>query len=138
MMPFQPTGNRASCILSFHGHITALCSGLTVPNMLKEGWDVTTLYTIVPLRTANAHTLIEQSIGRGLRLSYGRKTGVIAVDRLSIVVHDKLQEIADEANRFDSPIRLQQVILAEDEINRKTKTVVSQIAYDVIRKIPFT
>ncbi len=36
-------------------------------NMLKEGWDVTNLYTIVPLRAANARILIEQSIGRGLR-----------------------------------------------------------------------
>ncbi len=95
-------------------------------NMLKEGWDVTNLYTIVPLRAANARTLIEQSIGRGLRLPYGRKTGVAAVDRLSIVAHDKFQEIVDEANRSDSPIRLQQVILADDEITRKTKTVVSQ------------
>ncbi len=95
-------------------------------NMLKEGWDVTNLYTIVPLRAANARTLIEQSIGRGLRLPYGRKTGVAAVDRLSIVAHDKFQEIVDEANRSDSPIRLQHVILAEDEISRKTKAIVSQ------------
>ena len=51
-------------------------------NMLKEGWDVTNLYTIVPLRAANARTLIEQSIGRGLRLPYGRRTGVIAVARM--------------------------------------------------------
>jgi type III restriction enzyme len=36
-------------------------------NMLKEGWDVTNLYTIVPLRAANARILILQSIGRGLR-----------------------------------------------------------------------
>ena len=42
-------------------------------NMLKEGWDVTNLYTIVPLRAANARTLIEQSIGRGLRLPYGKR-----------------------------------------------------------------
>lgn len=76
-------------------------------NMLKEGWDVTNLYTIVPLRAANARTLIEQSIGRGLRLPYGKRTGVPAVDRLNIVAHDKFQEIIDEANRGDSPIRLQ-------------------------------
>ena len=69
------------------------------------------LYTIVPLRAANARTLIEQSIGRGLRLPYGKRTGVAAVDRLNIVAHDKFQEIIDEANRSDSPIRLQQVIL---------------------------
>ena len=80
-------------------------------NMLKEGWDVTNLYTIVPLRAANARTLIEQSIGRGLRLPYGKRTGVAAVDRLSIVAHDKFQEIIDEANRGDSPIRLKQIIL---------------------------
>jgi type III restriction enzyme len=80
-------------------------------NMLKEGWDVTNLYTLVPLRAANARTLIEQSIGRGLRLPYGKRTGVAAVDRLNIVAHDRFQEIIDEANRGDSPIRLQQVIL---------------------------
>ena len=80
-------------------------------NMLKEGWDVTNLYTIVPLRAANARTLIEQSIGRGLRLPYGKRTGVAGVDRLSIVAHDKFQEIIDEANRGDSPIRLKQIIL---------------------------
>ncbi len=84
-------------------------------NMLKEGWDVTNLYTIVPLRAANARTLIEQSIGRGLRLPYGRRTGVSAVDRLNIIAHDRFQEIIDEANRGDSPIRLKQVILEAPE-----------------------
>jgi type III restriction enzyme len=95
-------------------------------NMLKEGWDVTNLYTIVPLRAANARTLIEQSIGRGLRLPYGKRTGVTAVDRLNIVAHDKFQEIIDEANKPDSAIHLQAVVLDEDELGQKTATVVSQ------------
>jgi type III restriction enzyme len=95
-------------------------------NMLKEGWDVTNLYTIVPLRAANARTLIEQSIGRGLRLPYGKRTGVIAVDRLNIVAHDRFQEIVDEAKKPDSTIRLQQVILTADQLHQKTITVVSQ------------
>lgn len=95
-------------------------------NMLKEGWDVTNLYTIVPLRAANARTLIEQSIGRGLRLPYGKRTGVEAVDRLSIVAHDKFQEIVDDAKKPDSPIRLKQVILSDADLNAKTVTVVSQ------------
>jgi type III restriction enzyme len=80
-------------------------------NMLKEGWDVTNLYTIVPLRAANARTLVEQSIGRGLRLPYGKRTKVAAVDRLSIIAHDRFQEIIDDANRADSPIRLKTLIL---------------------------
>jgi type III restriction enzyme len=95
-------------------------------NMLKEGWDVTNLYTIVPLRAANARVLIEQSIGRGLRLPYGKRTGVTAVDRLNIVAHDKFQEIIDEANKPDSAIRLQAVVLDMDELGQKTATVVSQ------------
>jgi type III restriction enzyme len=68
-------------------------------NMLKEGWDVTNLYTIVPLRTADSRTLVEQSIGRGLRLPYGKRTGVAAVDRLTIVAHDRFQDIVDEAKK---------------------------------------
>jgi type III restriction enzyme len=95
-------------------------------NMLKEGWDVTNLYTIVPLRAANARTLIEQSIGRGLRLPFGKRTGVIAVDRLNIVAHDRFQEIVDEAKRPDSAIRLQQVVLTADELQQKTVTIVSR------------
>jgi type III restriction enzyme len=95
-------------------------------NMLKEGWDVTNLYTIVPLRAANARILIEQSMGRGLRLPYGRRTGVSAVDRLNIVAHDKFQEIIEEANRPDSTIRLQAVVLNPDELGQRTVTVVSQ------------
>ena len=74
-------------------------------NMLKEGWDVTNLYTIVPLRAANSKTLVEQSIGRGLRLPYGKRTEMGAVDRLTIVSHDKFQEIVDYANSPDSIIR---------------------------------
>ncbi|MFY4730501.1 DEAD/DEAH box helicase [Nitrospira sp. BLG_2] len=95
-------------------------------NMLKEGWDVTNLYTIVPLRAANARTLIEQSIGRGLRLPYGRRTGVSTVDRLNIIAHDRFQEIIDEANRPDSAIRLTQVILDPATDLQKTRTVVAQ------------
>lgn len=102
-------------------------------NMLKEGWDVTNLYTIVPLRAANARTLIEQSIGRGLRLPYGKRTGVAAVDRLNIVAHDKFQEIIDEANRGDSPIRLKQVIL--DAPSADDKKVSVQVGSGVMTRL---
>jgi type III restriction enzyme len=92
-------------------------------NMLKEGWDVTNLYTIVPLRAANARTLIEQSIGRGLRLPYGKRTGVEAVDRLTIVAHDRFQEIVDEANNPNNPLRMKQVILEAGDSAEKRDSV---------------
>ncbi|CAN5344529.1 DEAD/DEAH box helicase family protein [soil metagenome] len=93
-------------------------------NMLKEGWDVTNLYTIVPLRAANSTTLVEQSIGRGLRLPYnGKRTGVAAVDRLTIVSHDRFQEIVDAANKPDSFIRTG-VIIGRDVPAERTQVVV--------------
>ena len=95
-------------------------------NMLKEGWDVTNLYTIVPLRAANSRTLVEQSIGRGLRLPYGKRVGVPSVDRLTIVSHDKFQEIVDHANDPNSIIRAG-VVIGRDipEVGRKAVEVKS-------------
>jgi len=96
-------------------------------NMLKEGWDVTNLYTIVPLRAANSRTLVEQSVGRGLRLPYGKRVGIRAVDRLTIVSHDKFQEIIDHANDPNSIIRTG-VIIGKDipEHGKKAVEVVSK------------
>lgn len=91
-------------------------------NMLKEGWDVTNLYTIVPLRAADSRTLVEQSIGRGLRLPYGKRTGVSAVDRLTIVAHDRFQDIVDEANKGGYSFSV--VTIGTDVPEKPTKTVV--------------
>ncbi|HCB14079.1 MAG TPA: type III restriction endonuclease subunit R, partial [Gammaproteobacteria bacterium] len=62
----------------------------------------------------------------GLRLPYGKRTGVTAVDRLNIVAHDKFQDIITEANKPDSTIHLQAVVLDADALGQKTITVVSQ------------
>lgn len=39
-------------------------------NKLKEGWDVKTIYTIIPLRASISEILVEQTIGRGVRLPF--------------------------------------------------------------------
>ena len=100
--------------------------------MLKEGWDVTNLYTIVPLRKADSRTLVEQSIGRGLRLPYGKRTGNASVDRLTIVAHDKFQEIVDEANRGDS-ILITGVVIGKDIPEKKSKVV--EVVPNVLQRI---
>jgi type III restriction enzyme len=92
-------------------------------NMLKEGWDVTNLYTIIPLRTAASTTLREQTIGRGLRLPYGETTGESKVDKLTIVSHDRFQEIVDAANRPDSIIRRENIIEIDDELTAQKETI---------------
>ncbi|MCE7932990.1 MAG: type III restriction endonuclease subunit R [Chlorobi bacterium CHB2] len=105
-------------------------------NMLKEGWDVTNLYTIVPLRAANARGLVEQSIGRGLRLPYGKRTGNPVADRLTVVAHDRFQEIIDDANRPDSIIRSGVVIGRDVPIERQATLVVAPWATEVLTNAP--
>lgn len=74
-------------------------------SMLKEWWDVNNLYTIVPLKAFTADILTEQTLGRWLRLPYGRITGDEYVDRLTVVAHDRFQQLIDAANKPDSLIR---------------------------------
>lgn len=83
-------------------------------NILKEGWDVNNLYTIIPLRTAASQTLREQTIGRGLRLPYGKRTGNRDVDSLIITAHDKFEEIVKAASDPNSLLKSGNIIFAED------------------------
>lgn len=104
-------------------------------NMLKEGWDVTNLYTIIPLRAANSQILTEQTIGRGLRLPYGERVGVDKVDKLTIIAHDRFQAIVDAANDPNSIIRKENIIEidpaslpAQQEVVVVTSVIDSEIA----------
>ncbi|MFQ8599600.1 MAG: DEAD/DEAH box helicase [Oscillospiraceae bacterium] len=91
-------------------------------NMLKEGWDVNNLYTIVPLRTAASKILREQMVGRGLRLPYGERTGDRDVDAVMLTAHDKFAEILAEAQKGDSIFKAGNVIKAQE-------IVPEQVAY---------
>ncbi len=88
-------------------------------NMLKEGWDVNNLYTIIPLRASNAAILIEQTIGRGLRLPYGgQRTGNNDVDTLTVIAHDNFKKVIDEANKGNSLLKRVSFIELEDRDER--------------------
>jgi type III restriction enzyme len=82
-------------------------------NKLKEGWDVTNLYTIVPLRASASDILTEQTLGRGLRLPYGERVthrddeDFAAVDRLTVIAHDRFDEIIQKAREPGSIVMKQ-------------------------------
>jgi len=81
--------------------------------MLREGFDVNNICVIVPLRSSQAQILLEQTIGRGLRLMWrdeeyadlkrenrerintGLEPGNL-IDILSIVEHPAFQSFYDE------------------------------------------
>jgi type III restriction enzyme len=87
-------------------------------NKLKEGWDVTNLYTIVPLRASASDILTEQTLGRGLRLPYGTRVTrsddeeFAAIDRLTVIAHERFDEIIKKA-REPGSIVMKQIIIGE-------------------------
>ena len=84
--------------------------------MLREGFDVNNICVIVPLRASGAQILLEQTIGRGLRLMWrepefddikrenrerinrGEEPGSL-IDILSIVEHPRFEQFYDELMR---------------------------------------
>jgi len=81
--------------------------------MLREGFDVNNICVIVPLRASSAGILLEQTIGRGLRLMWrgneydeikrenrqlirSGRTPTNMIDILSIVEHPAFQSFYDE------------------------------------------
>ncbi|MBP1617565.1 MAG: type restriction enzyme EcoKI subunit [Bacteroidetes bacterium] len=97
-------------------------------NMLKEGWDVTNLYAIVPLRAANAAILVEQTIGRGLRLPYdGKRTGVDKIDKLTVVAHENFNAVIEAAQNPDSVLnKMSFVEISDEDLSAKTVPVTSK------------
>ena len=97
-------------------------------NMLKEGWDVTNLYTIVPLRAANASILVEQTIGRGLRLPFnGERTGNEKVDKLTVVAHDNFDRVLAAAQDPNSILsKLKFVEIDPAQLNERVEVVTVQ------------
>lgn len=97
-------------------------------NMLKEGWDVTNLYTIVPLRAANASILVEQTIGRGLRLPFGgERTGNEKVDKLTVVAHDNFDSVIAAAQDPNSILnKLKFIEIDEEQLNQRVEVVTVQ------------
>lgn len=84
--------------------------------MLREGFDVNNICVIVPLRTTGAKILLEQTVGRGLRLMWRGnefddqkrenreliKTGQepkSLIDVLSIVEHPKFEEFYEQLKK---------------------------------------
>lgn len=100
-------------------------------NMLKEGWDVTNIYTIAPIRSSASEILTEQTIGRGLRLPYGERTGNKNVDRVMIVAHDNYAKIIEGAkkSKLIQPTNIESVSFQDTKIAREVVEV--QPAYVV-------
>lgn len=85
--------------------------------MLKEGWDVKSVYVICSLRASVSELLTEQTLGRGLRLPFGEYTGIEILDTLEVLGHERYEELLKKAG-----------VLNESFIDRRTRAVLVQNA----------
>ena len=77
-----------------HKHPKVIVSVL----MLREGFDVNNICVIVPLRSSQASILLEQTIGRGLRLMW---RGDDAIDELKRETRERVGRREEPLNYFD-------------------------------------
>lgn len=81
---------------------------------LKEGWDVRNVFTIIPFRASISKTLIEQTIGRGLRLPFGQLTGIEELDSLDIISHDNFARVVSVAHEVAEGIMVKEATQREE------------------------
>ena len=106
-------------------------------NMLKEGWDVANIYTIAPIRSSAAQILTEQTIGRGLRLPYGERTGNKNVDRVMIVAHDNYAKVIEEAqhSKLIQPSNIESISTDDTKVIREVIEVQSAFVTSIQEQI---
>jgi type III restriction enzyme len=104
-------------------------------NKLKEGWDVTNLYTIVPLRASASEILTEQTLGRGLRLPFGKRVSkggdddFAAVDRLTVIAHERFDDIIAKAREPGSIVMKAVEIGEGGDVSATGATLVTAPSY---------
>lgn len=85
--------------------------------MLKEGWDVKNVYVISSMRASVSDILTEQTLGRGMRLPFGRYTGIEILDTLEVLGHERYEDLLRKAG-----------VLNEQFIDRRTRAVLRKDA----------
>jgi type III restriction enzyme len=66
--------------------------------MLKEGWDVKNIYVVGSVRSLESALLTEQILGRGLRLTFGERTGNPMLDTVEVLSHESFSALLRKAS----------------------------------------
>jgi len=69
-------------------------------NKLGLGWDVKNVYTIVPLRAFDSQVFVEQTIGRGLRLPFGKWIEDEELNKLRVAYHSNFGTVIERADAW--------------------------------------
>jgi type III restriction enzyme len=99
--------------------------------MLREGWDVQNVTVIVGLRpyTAKANILPEQTIGRGLRLMFGRSNSTY-VERVDVIGNPAFLKFVEQLEK-DEDIALETFDLKEPVVITTIEPDERKLARDI-------
>ncbi len=142
-------GRYADAVLTVHSKVPdeALAKLATVEDddspyrvvvsvgMLKEGWDVKNVYAICSLRPLLSDVLTEQTLGRGLRLPWGRYTGVRLLDTLEVLAHDRYEALLKKTGVINEEFldyRTRVVVRTDEHGNESAdlETTIAQVPID--------
>ena len=100
---------------------------------LKEGWDVRNVYVIASMRASISKILTEQTLGRGLRLPFGRYTGVEFLDTLEVLAHESYDRLLKARKIFQETFidhRTHAVVRTDREGNPVVRTETETAGHD--------
>lgn len=108
--------------------------------MLKEGWDVKNVYVIASMRASVSEILTEQTLGRGLRLPFGRYTDIEILDTLEVLGHERYEDLLRKTGVFNQQFidRRTRAVLRRNEEGRLvpvTETTLVQIPIAVVEGV---
>ena len=99
--------------------------------MLKEGWDVKNIYVICALRALESEALTEQILGRGMRLPFGRRTGVPMLDTVEVISHRRFKELLDRAEVLLEAVVPEQAGVADELMDIATAEATGRAEFGV-------
>jgi superfamily II DNA or RNA helicase len=109
---------------------------------LSEGWDVTNVWVIAPLRSLATFTNAIQTIGRGLRLPNGRRVGDEEIDTLDVLCFGKedfgsiVSQATKEFGEGPDGSAAIGIVGKSDHQIRVTRPIVLQVAKHISFQVP--
>lgn len=102
--------------------------------MLKEGWDVKSVYVIASMRASISDVLTEQTLGRGLRLPFGKYTGIQMLDTVEVLAHARYEELLQKREAlnegfvdFETWVQAREVASGQTAAETVTKQVTDPV-----------
>lgn len=102
--------------------------------MLKEGWDVKNVYVIASMRASVSEVMTEQTLGRGMRLPFGRYTDIELLDTLEVVAHEKYTDLLAKRKVLNEAF-IDYGTYASTRVTPSGKTVVAQVTTEPDRPV---